>query len=600
MPKVQKPRLSNRNWEMDFLFLKENDSARCIVCNVLIKRIKLYNLTRHYNRFHLEKYKGYSEEDKLQLLETYKKQKLKANENSNTDNPTTSSVGVENNGKCIDNEKCIAASYAVAWEIGRSKKYFTNVNFIKTCAIAMAKAFDNKSVIKQFKKVPLSRQTISRRYTDINKYLLEKLRTLIQSCAYYSISLDKSTDTTDGAQLAIFIRVVQSDFTLNEELLGLVTLSDAAKDIDIFTALKKEVEKFTDFNKCTCIVLGRAPNMSDKGLSKLLVLNSIHCPLFHCIIHQQVLCAKSIKLSSIMKMVTKVTNLIRGGNRSGTHRKLKTFLQSKNVAYDDLLLRKQNRWLSAGNLLQRFFAIRKELTEFLESEFKSKTVDITTELRSSEFLCGLAFLTDVTFHFNELNLKLQGKKQNIAHLFGNIEGFRKKLELFSHQLEKGNLFHFPCCKEIEGEMPEANFSLYRGNILQVLREFDNQFHDFDVVKKDIMLYMDTMNVSIPDQEVEFQLELCDLHADPFFMLKKEIGEDLFKLLSPDKYPNLRNFGLKMTSMFASTYVCKTSFTTIKVIKCNNRSKLNDPALTNALRIATTELNINIPELVKKD
>jgi hypothetical protein len=41
------------------------------------------------------------------------------------------------------------------------------------------------------------------------------------------------------------------------------------------------------------------------------------------------------------------------------------------------------------------------------------------------FLRSLAFVADLTSHLNVPNLKLHGKGQNISHIVGHIEGFRK-------------------------------------------------------------------------------------------------------------------------------------------------------------------------------
>ncbi|KRZ18464.1 hypothetical protein T11_6483 [Trichinella zimbabwensis] len=40
------------------------------------------------------------------------------------------------------------------------------------------------------------------------------------------------------------------------------------------------------------------------------------------------------------------------------------------------------------------------------------------------FLSDLAFITDMTNHLNELNLKLLGKHQNIATLYDHLNGFK--------------------------------------------------------------------------------------------------------------------------------------------------------------------------------
>lgn len=59
----------------------------------------------------------------------------------------------------------------------------------------------------------------------------------------------------------------------------------------------------------------------------------------------------------------------------------------------------------------------------------------------AQFLADLVFLTDLTSHLNELILKLQEKQQNIANLFGHINGFKNKIKLFKSSLEK-MIFHF--------------------------------------------------------------------------------------------------------------------------------------------------------------
>ena len=91
----------------------------------------------------------------------------------------------------------------------------------------------------------------------------------------------------------------------------------------------------------------------------LLEKNGVMCPKIYCIIHQEVLCGKSIQLANVMRIVLKVTNLIRGGNKSLSHRKFKLFLVEMECPCGDLLLHCETRWLSAGKCLARFFALRR-------------------------------------------------------------------------------------------------------------------------------------------------------------------------------------------------------------------------------------------------
>lgn len=79
---------------------------------------------------------------------------------------------------------------------------------------------------------------------------------------------------------------------------------------------------------------------------------------------QEALCAKTLNFSHVMDLVTKVTNLIRGGNRSLSHRRFLAFLDEVDAVYGDLQMHTDIRWMSRGKCLERFFALRSEITVF--------------------------------------------------------------------------------------------------------------------------------------------------------------------------------------------------------------------------------------------
>jgi hypothetical protein len=99
-----------------------------------------------------------------------------------------------------------------------------------------------------------------------------------------------------------------------------------------------------------------------------------------------------------MEVVAKITNLIRGGNRSLSHRRFCSFLEEIDASYGDLLLHSHIRWLSAGKCLERFFALRREITLFLKDGISSDTTDLEQEMLNPTFLCVLAILMDITKH----------------------------------------------------------------------------------------------------------------------------------------------------------------------------------------------------------
>ena len=191
----------------------------------------------------------------------------------------------------------------------------------------------------------------------------------------------------------------------------------------------------------------RGEDRSD-GIAKR---NGVTCPMIHCPIHQGALCGKSMKKSEVFKVVVKIINMLRGGNRALLHRQLKQFLLEIEAEYGDLLLYNHVRWLSAGKCLERFFAIRKEIPEFLNKFVSSDTTELEEEIQSPEFLKQLAFLTDMTNHLNTLNLSFQGRNQVVSDMVGIVNGFRNKLKIFKRSLENNELTHFPCCLQLAAE-----------------------------------------------------------------------------------------------------------------------------------------------------
>lgn len=316
------------------------------------------------------------------------------------------------------------------------------------------------------------------------------------------------------------------------------SLHSTARGVDIFNAVKSAVEEFGGFEKLSSVVTDGAKSMTGtiSGFVGFLRQNQITVPTLHCIIHQEALCAKSIKLSTTMATVTKITNLIRGGNRSLTHRKFLTLLEEMDSAYGDLLLHTEVRWLSRGKCLVWFFEFRHEIATFLREEV-TNSAELHNDLEDVEFLRILAFLTDITQHLNVLNLQLQGKKQTICQMVGFVDSFRKKLHLFKSALDKNNLLHFPCCRKLSEE-EGLEFRDYIEIIEDLTSEFDQRFNDFESFRPDISLFNNPIHCDIESQPGHLQLELCELQCDPSVNTSHVTGIDFWKLLSPERYPLL--------------------------------------------------------------
>ncbi|XP_042897341.1 general transcription factor II-I repeat domain-containing protein 2A-like [Parasteatoda tepidariorum] len=167
-------------------------------------------------------------------------------------------------------------------------------------------------------------------------------------------------------------------------------------------------------------------------------------------------------------------------------------------------------------------------------------------------------------------------------------------------LGSNNLSHFASCSRLTSECKKVlNFSEFCPELQTIIDEFNARFSDFDSIKNDVSLFSNPVKASIEEQTVNLQLELCDLQVDPFFQTRTERRPKFFKLLPIERFPNLRDLGLKITFMFGSTYLCESAFSAMKFIKNRHRSSHSDSSLLDSLRLPTTNIDVDIPALIKK-
>ena len=133
----------------------------------------------------------------------------------------------------------------------------------------------------------------------------------------------------------------------------------------------------------------------------------------------------------------------------------------------------------------------------------------------------------------------------------------------------------------------------------VSNEFDDRFSEFHSIKEQIELFINPVEIKIESQAAAFQLELCDLQSDPFLRLKKnERYEAFWKLVNIEQFPKLRDFALRMLSMFGSTYICESTFSVMKRLKSSTRNRLGDETLDACLRLSTTNIDVDIERLLQ--
>ena len=170
-----------------------------------------------------------------------------------------------------------------------------------------------------FSNVILSPKTITRRIEDLAADVRGSLKDICVGFDYFFVALDESIDLKDIAQLAVCIRAVMPNLDIVEEFVQLMAINDTTTGKDIFIALQRVLTDMKlDLTKLVSVTTDGAPAMvgQEKGVISLLERRmkdlgiSHKIKKLHCIIQQEALCAKSLKLKEVMDVVIKTVNLI--------------------------------------------------------------------------------------------------------------------------------------------------------------------------------------------------------------------------------------------------------------------------------------------------
>nr|XP_046210501.1 general transcription factor II-I repeat domain-containing protein 2-like [Oncorhynchus gorbuscha] len=553
-------------WEAEYLFTYVKDKPVCLVCGVNVAVSKVYNIRRHYETKHHDKYKDLDMTQRSQKVEEMKR----------------SLVSQQNMFKkaTSQSEAAVKASYIVAAEIAKSARPFNEGEF-------------------------LSRNTVANRTCDLATNLYDQLMEKGKDFVAFSLAVDESCDASDTAQLSVFIRGVDSNLCVTEELLGFKSMHGTTTGKEIFEEVSKCVTEIKLlWDKLVGLTTDGAPAMCGKksGLVGMVreKMREENCAgeltVYHCIIHQEALCAKSLKMEHVMTTVTQVVNFIRA--KGLNHRQFKSFLEECGSEYADVPYHTEVRWLSRGKVLNRCFELREEICQFLETKGKD-----AAELREQKFLCELAFLCDISSHLDALNLQLQGRGRIITDMYAAVRAFKTKLCLWENQMLQGNPCHFPCCQSIKAQISTAVFpcAQFAEKLSVLAAEFSRRFADFDAQKCKFELLSNPFAVDVENAPTNIQMELIELQCNDTLKSKYDaVGTAQFPRFIPDTMPQLRTQAAQMLSMFGSTYLCEQLFSSMKMTKTTHRRRLTDEHLRSILRISSAQsLSPDIDELASK-
>ncbi|XP_044308861.1 SCAN domain-containing protein 3-like isoform X2 [Varanus komodoensis] len=584
-------RVFNKSWTTHYFFVELRNKPVCLICGKALACMKKVNLERHYNTMHsqYEELQGQQREEKISAL----KKELNARQGT----PPSSRKESVSQGSCADS--VVQASYAVSELITKKLRPHSEGEFVKECLIATA-ALLAPEKLKLFESVSLSRTTVSGRISDMAQDTETSLKDSATDFAFYSLAIDETTDITNTAQVAIFVRGTNEAFEVREDLLSLAAVHDTTSGADIFEKVVAAVRRLQlSFDKLSGLSTDGASVMvgPEEGLVAL-VKKEIEClgrdpselVVYHCIIHQEDLCAQSVRLSHVMSTVISSIKFIK--NRGFNSPLFKSLLKDLESECGDLVYYCEVRWLIRGSVLMRFYELREEVKLFMET--KGRPV---AELSDPGWLCDLAFLADLTQYLSELSASLQGPNQLLPSLLSNVRLFETKLNLLQLQLEEGNTLYFPT---LQGRNPESTTE-YAWECANLLQIFCERFQDLEEKESELNMFATPFSIDVDEVPERFRQELTDLQNNGELRMQFENLDllEFYRLcIGADEFPQLRRHALKMASLFGTTY-CFEQFSKLSLTKNCRRARLTGTNLENQLRVAISSVPADIAGLTKE-
>ncbi|KAM4048853.1 general transcription factor II-I repeat domain-containing protein 2-like [Anomaloglossus baeobatrachus] len=612
-------------WTESFGVIERSGKALCTLCNESVV-CRTSSVRRHFDTNH---------KNVAQLSETERKEFLEGKLRKYN----SQSLSFCNYLSPSRTNHLTAASFQMSLVLAKHGKPFSDGEIIKAAMLSGSNSLfhdlPNKDKISQrISEMPLSRNTVKDRVQRMASDVSQQLTTDLQKAACYSMCLDESTDVKNHARLAVILRYAAGD-TMREELVKLLSLPERTQGIDIHNAV---MEAFLSQDirpeKVVSITSDGAPSMVGKsaGFIQFFVKEIKHEVIqFHCIIHQEALCAResSKKFEDVLKDVTKMVNYIIA--RALNSRQFQALLEEVQAQYNCLLMYNNVRWLSRGQVLERFVACLEEIRLFMNEKGQEYP-----QLTDMAWLTNLMFFTDFTLHFNVLNKQLQGVAvgKTAERMFCDIKTFERKLQVFERDIESGQLKYFPNLKmHLENstfvDSLTSHQEIYKefSSIVQAAKvNFSNRFLQFRKMEttlcfltfperakfEDIDLsclqWLDLGNLEM--ELLEFQEssiwknKFCDLRET----LEKIEGmtkdspvsseNEILKVWNslPNNFKSMKALGIALLTLFGSSYSCEQLFSALNYIKSDIRNRLTDDLSAACVALKLTKYEPRVDKL----
>lgn len=496
------------------------------------------------------------------------------------------------------NKNIVQASYAIGLQVAKTKKAHTiGESLIKPCILESVRLVLGEEAFQKMKQISLSNDTIKSRIDEMSENIKDKVVLHIISSPFFALQLDESTDVANLSQLLVFSRHIR-DGKIEEQFLFCRPLETTSKAIDVFEMVDNFFkETGMSWTNLIAVCTDGAPAMlgTKSGFVALVKRKNPDVQGTHCMIHREALASKTMP-NRLREHLTDIINVVNYVKNSAVNTRLfRQLCKDMDADHTDLLFHTKVRWLSKGNMLSRFFELRKEIKLFLLAQEKA---DLLEACNKEGFEARLAYLADIFESLNELNKKMQGTGSNIIMHNDIINAFMAKLQLFANRARNGNFISFQRLNDIIGD---AKGLMLKQDVIDHLETLQNEFKRYfpgvDTANISMQLTRNPFLCQVDDVSEDLQEEFLELIYDSS---AKDVFRDRnledFWICMHGCYPRLSSNAFKILIPFSSTYLCESGFSSLLAIKSKARNRLN---VESDLRCSLSNILPDIEELVRK-
>ncbi|XP_050059713.1 SCAN domain-containing protein 3-like [Aphis gossypii] len=251
----------------------------------------------------------------------------------------------------------------------------------------------NLNVTDITSSIALSNNTVSRRIDEMAYDVEIKLCDILRNTKF-SLQLDESTLRDNEALLLAYVRYVNIDEKITEELLFAKSLITDTKGLTIFNVVNNFfIEKGIPITNCIACATDGAPAMIGRQRGFIAHLKNAVPGILtvHCVIHRQHLIAKNLsnELFDTMRFVINAVNKIKA--KSLNDRLFRQLCHENDEDFERLILHTEVRWLSKGNYsdLEIYCAHLESLKDDMSTRFKDINDLIIPEWVLNPFLADI-------------------------------------------------------------------------------------------------------------------------------------------------------------------------------------------------------------------